>query len=48
MSGRNPQLQPAADGEALIQRNMAANKGYSREQVIANLIAAKRLPADYK
>lgn len=48
MSGRNPQLQPAADGEALIQRNMAANKGYSREQVIANLIAAKKLPADYK
>jgi hypothetical protein len=48
MSGRNPQLQPTADYEGTIQRNMAANKGYSREQVIANLIAAKRLPADYK
>jgi len=48
MAGRNPQLQPTADYEGKIQRNMAANKGYTREQVIANLIAAKALPADYK
>jgi hypothetical protein len=49
MSGRNPQLQPQTDDyEGRIKRNMDANKGYSREQVIANLIAAKKLPADYK
>jgi hypothetical protein len=49
MSGRNPQLQPQTDDyEGRIKRNMDANKGYSRAQVIANLIAAKKLPADYK
>jgi hypothetical protein len=49
MSGRNPQLQPQTeDYEGRIKRNMDANKGYTRAQVIANLIAAKKLPADYK
>jgi hypothetical protein len=49
MAGRNPQLQPQTeDYEGRIKRNMDANKGYTRAQVIANLIAAKKLPSDYK
>jgi hypothetical protein len=49
MSGRNPQLQPQTnDYEGLIKRNMDRNKGYSRAQVISNLIAAQKIPADYK
>lgn len=46
MAGKNPQLQPTE--EAWIERAMAANKGFSRAQVISEGIKAGKLPAGYQ
>jgi tetratricopeptide (TPR) repeat protein len=39
---------PSKNPEAWVTKNMEANKGYSRAQVIAEGIKAGKLPADYK
>lgn len=48
LQGKPASSAPASNPEAWVTKNMEANKGYSRAQVIAEGIKAGKLPANYK